>query len=145
MNLTLTCMLNSLISKSQFKHAHPNRCSEISTIVCLLCMFPTEWRIKRTGKQQRLLIIDEPIWDSVQTGRGGLCPNISAQENTVCPRCQTFKTGVFSHISAPEQQAQSIISGGKPGRSFSDGQGGQQRSQRCLLVWFWEFDWMLRR
>lgn len=44
-------------------------------------MFPREWRIKRAAKQHRPLIIDEPIWDGVKPGRGGLCPNISARES----------------------------------------------------------------
>lgn len=109
-NSRVTCMLGDyepeparpLISKSVFKQARPNGCSETSTLVCPPCMFPSEWRIKRAAKQQRLLIIDEPIWDSVQPGRGGLSPNISAWESAARPRCQTFPTGVFSHLSAPQ-------------------------------------------
>lgn len=45
--------------------------------------------MQKTGKWENLLIIDEPIWDSVQSNRRGLCPNISTTKWRACPCCST--------------------------------------------------------
>lgn len=46
-------------------------------------------QMQKTGKWGKPLIIDEPIWDSVQSNHRGLCPNISPTKSSACPCCYT--------------------------------------------------------
>lgn len=62
---------------------------EISHNVPIPLYVVQKHKCRKQGKWENLLIIDEPIWDSVQSNRRGLCPNISTTKWRACPCCST--------------------------------------------------------